>query len=149
MLLSKHTKRLYLGVLAGAVFALPHQAQALPGHMDTFNGQYGTAGTDLDSCGMCHLDFRGGGTRNPYGAAVEANTAGTGISTDDLVAVEGLFSDGDAVDNGGEIGTGFFPGWDCDTFTTALGVPPANFADLVDPDNPGCGGVVPLSVIHI
>jgi FtsP/CotA-like multicopper oxidase with cupredoxin domain len=46
MFLSTHTKRLYLGALAGVAFALPHQAQALPvpgGTLDpTTIPKYGT-----------------------------------------------------------------------------------------------------------
>src|SRR6187397_431399 len=45
-----------------------------------FQNYPGAVGSVLDTvpshpthCGVCHYDFSGGGTRNPFGAAVEAN----------------------------------------------------------------------------
>jgi hypothetical protein len=54
--------------------------QARPNIRDAFFTDYPNAvGTVLDSvpshtthCGVCHYDFSGGGTRNPYGASIEA-----------------------------------------------------------------------------
>jgi FtsP/CotA-like multicopper oxidase with cupredoxin domain len=84
---------------------------------------------------MCHVDFGGGGPRNPYGAAFEAQPGRTDI---DLQAIEALFSDGDTFDNISEIGTLFFPGWDCSTYTNATGIILSDLANLADPADIGC-----------
>ena len=57
-----------------------------------------------DHCGVCHYDFDGGGTRNPYGAAVEAQRASNGNdSVAAFLAIESSDSDGDGYSNIGEI----------------------------------------------
>jgi FtsP/CotA-like multicopper oxidase with cupredoxin domain len=89
---------------------------------------------------MCHNDFGGGGPRNPYGAAFEAQPGRTAA---DLQAIEPLFSDGDATDNIGEISTLFFPGWDCNTYTSATGILLTDLANLVDPADVGCASNPP------
>jgi hypothetical protein len=64
----------------------------------------GTVLTDVPSqpghCGICHYDFTGAGTRNPYGVAV-GNTASQ--STEEILSLDGLDSDGDGFSNGVEI----------------------------------------------
>ncbi|UCG33554.1 MAG: hypothetical protein JSU68_02760, partial [Phycisphaerales bacterium] len=50
-------------------------------------------------CGVCHFDFGGGGTRNPYGLAVEA----TDRSSAAIAGLGGLDSDGDGFTNDTEI----------------------------------------------
>lgn len=56
-------------------------------------------------CGVCHLDFDGGGPRNPYGLAVEvARASGMYASDDDaILSVEGFDSDNDGYLNVVEI----------------------------------------------
>ena len=118
-----------LAVLAAFVMTPPvHAFQSI---LNDFNAEYGTGGTALDTCGTCHNDFAqpGVGARNPYGLAVQANG---------IPGSENANSDGDNTNNIGEINLGFFPGWDCDTYTSATDAP-ADLADLVDPSNRGCG----------
>ena len=52
-----------------------------------------------DHCGVCHFDFNGGGTRNPYGLDVEA----TDRSESAILGLDGDDSDGDGFSNGTEI----------------------------------------------
>lgn len=60
--------------------SIPASALARPNIRSAFFDVYpGTVGTVLDTvpshadhCGVCHYDFGGGGTRNPYGVLIEA-----------------------------------------------------------------------------
>jgi hypothetical protein len=107
---------------------------AYPGLTASFVGQYPTA-TNLESCGTCHTRFVNADAGvNPYGAALLA----AGFS---FAAIEGDDSDGDGTSNVDEIltGAGFFPGWTCATYTSALEAP-SDLADFVDPIDPGCAG---------
>jgi len=91
--------------------------------------------TNLVTCGTCHVSFDGSDTAtNPYGAAYAA--AGF-----DFAAIEGDDSDGDGTSNIDEINSdaGFFPGWTCETYTSAAAAP-GDLADFVDPVDPGCNG---------
>ena len=55
-------------------------------------------------CGVCHFAFSGGGPRNAYGAAVEAERASNGKdSVAAFLAIESLDSDGDGYSNIAEI----------------------------------------------
>jgi hypothetical protein len=58
-----------------------------------------TVPSNADHCGVCHFNFDGGGPRNPYGAAVEANGANQAA----MQAIEGIDSDGDGRSNINEI----------------------------------------------
>lgn len=61
------------------IFLLSHQSLAKPEYRNAFFVAFPTAvGSRLDNlpsrsthCGVCHFDFSGGGTRNPFGAAVQ------------------------------------------------------------------------------
>ena len=70
---------------------------------DAYPSAVGTAIETVPShpthCGVCHFDFGGGGTRNPYGLAVEA----TDRSTAAILGLGGLDSDGDGFSNDIEI----------------------------------------------
>ncbi|MGB5644342.1 MAG: PKD domain-containing protein [Gammaproteobacteria bacterium] len=126
-----------LAVLALLVSA--QQAQAGSAYLTTLNTLYNTAGTPLDNCGLCHSGFAdpipgaNPGGLNPFGAMFKG----------DFVAIESLLSDGDATSNRAEINAGFFPGWDCNTYTSAGGTLPAGFVNRVDPDNIGCMSNLP------
>ena len=129
-----------LSFAAAIALVAASQAHARPNYLDTFNTRYGTAGTAIDRCGMCHVDFGGGGPRNPYGQAFEAEP---GRTEADLQAIEALLSDGDTVDNIGEINTTFFPGWDCTNYQTATGIMLDELANLADPNDVGCASNPP------
>jgi len=129
-----------LSLAAAIALIAVSQAHARPSYLNTFNTLYGTAGTAIDRCGMCHNDFGGGGPRNPYGAAFEAQPGRTAA---DLQAIDALLSDGDATSNIGEIGATFFPGWDCTNYTSAMGIILADLANLADPDDVGCASNPP------
>lgn len=66
--------------LTGLSFGMCHRLMARPNIRDAFFSVYPSAvGSRLDNlpshsghCGVCHYDFNGGGTRNPYGTNVEA-----------------------------------------------------------------------------
>jgi hypothetical protein len=98
-----------LGVLfATMVLAFSGLADARSGYLSTFNGQYGTAGTRLDTCDTCHVS--GGKTRNPFGLDVEAKLLAGNTTSQALTAIEPLDSDGDSYNNITEINGLYFPG---------------------------------------
>ncbi len=98
--------RLVLAALLAVGFA--GVAQARSGYLSTFNGKYGTAGTKLDSCDLCHV--AGSHSRNPYGLDVEAQLLAGKTDAQALVAIEPLDSDGDTYSNITEINARTFPG---------------------------------------
>ncbi|MDX1698081.1 MAG: hypothetical protein R3308_07315 [Thiohalobacterales bacterium] len=126
--------------LFGLTSAVPPEAQARPAFLNTFNTLYGTDGTAIDRCGMCHVDFGGGGPRNSYGLDFAAQ--GT-FDAAALQAIETLNSDGDGVDNITEINAGFFPGWDCTNYLDSMGIMLDELAQLVDPNDIGCASNPP------
>ncbi len=74
-------------------------------------------------CGVCHFDFSGGGTRNPYGLSVEATT---NRDRDDILGLGNTDSDGDGFSNNKEI-------TDTVTFSntpTFPGLKPANLSSV-------------------
>lgn len=76
---------------------------AFSSYLGSFNAQYNTANTRLDTCGVCHTDPAGGGARNPYGI----DYANNGRS---FTAIETFDSDGDGFSNLAEINALTFPG---------------------------------------
>ena len=113
------------------------QAQARNPYRKAFFQAYpGAKNSVLDSvpshaghCGVCHYDFSGGGTRNPFGLAVEATS---NRDKDDILNLEGLDSDGDGFSNGTEI-------TDTTTFSntpTFPGLTPANVSSVSNVDVP-------------
>ena len=114
------------------VFSFAHDADAKGPYMNNFNSTYGTDSTRLDTCGLCHYDFGGGGLKNPYGEAFGANGHNFG-------PLEGVDSDGDGSLSSEEIAALTMPGLTCDNLGQTSGAP-ADVADYVDPSNPGCGG---------
>ena len=104
-------------------------ALAVTPYLNDFNDLYGTAGTVLDSCLVCHVSANGG-NRNDYGnafgnAKTSNNTAGVQAA---LSAIELDDSDGDTYINVNEI-TG-------QTDFLVLSFP----GDCTDPDPTACGG---------
>lgn len=93
-------KSMYMGLFI--VVALVSVSYGVGSYLSDFNTQYGTSGTALDSCKLCHP----GGTPpavNEYGADYLNN----GYS---YTAIESLDSDGDGYTNIEEINAGTWPG---------------------------------------
>ena len=99
----------HLRLVLAAVLAVGFAgvAQARSGYLSTFNGKYGTAGTKLDSCDLCHVP--GGHARNVYGLDMEAQLLAGKTDAQALVAIEPLDSDGDTYSNLTEINARTFP----------------------------------------
>ena len=117
--------------LGATLFAASPGLLAVTQYLDDFNAFYGTAGTALDSCLVCHVSATGP-ARNDYGNAFAAakisnDTAGVQAA---LATIEPDDSDGDTFINIDEIMALTFPG------------------DCTDPDPNGCGAnpVPPPSV---
>ncbi len=108
--------RWMLAVLAIAV--APVAAQARSSYLSSFNSKYGTSGTKLDTCSLCHGNSTS--SWNAYGNDVMANSPSTNVDRA-LTAVEPLDSDGDRFSNLDEIHALTFPGdpRDVPTVTTA------------------------------
>ncbi len=79
------------------------EAEARPNIRSEFFTRYptsvGSALDDLPSnaahCGVCHLDFDGGGAKNPYGLAIQIGLNGGLTRAQAIAAAEGADSDGD------------------------------------------------------
>ena len=135
-------RRHYVGALACALtaftlFGVTIDAHAKPQWLTSFTSQYPSA-TNLSTCGVCHTNFSNNSSRNPYGQAF-ASAGGKSNPSAGFAAIEDDDSDGDGTSNIDEIltETGFFPGWDCDNYTTATNEP-SDLVDFVDPSRPGC-----------
>ncbi|MEQ8820409.1 MAG: hypothetical protein RLY93_09190 [Sumerlaeia bacterium] len=100
--MTPQTRRRFLG-LALTVLVSPH-AFAFPGFFAAFQDEYpGTTLPAVVGCGICHVRWTGGGTRNLFGMAFE--DAGYLFSP-----IEGLDSDGDGWVNLSEINADLHPG---------------------------------------
>lgn len=82
------------------LFASAGSAAAKSGYLGNFNGLYGTAGTPLDSCSLCHTSVP---SLNSYGSDWTTNGKNFG-------AIEGRDSDGDGFSNIQEIQARTMPG---------------------------------------
>jgi len=135
-------------ILAGLIImmlvisGICHESQARNNIRDAFFDVYpGALGSALetvpsypDHCGACHYDFGGGGTRNPYGLALEAalpnfnsNPAGRRAA---VQSIEGDDADGDGFSSLIEI-------TDLTSFVntpTFPGLTPANVGSVMGPD---------------
>ncbi|MDA8127042.1 MAG: hypothetical protein M0009_17875, partial [Deltaproteobacteria bacterium] len=116
------------------IVAMGGLAVASNPYLAAFNTQYGTAGTALNTCALCHPAGGGnnGGNVNSYGNAY----AGANYS---FTAIEALDSDGDGFTNIVEINARTFPG-DATSFpadatapTVTAFVIPATAASLTVP----------------
>jgi hypothetical protein len=125
-----------IALLAGS--ALIDQAHARPPIRKAFFNVYPAAvGSRLDNlpshathCGVCHYDFNGGGTKNPYGNAVAAAIPGYATVELAVQSIQGLDSDGDGYTNLAEItdlssysNTPTFPGLTSSNLGSCLNVP--------------------------
>ena len=106
------TSILGLVIVAGTLAALI-EAQATPkirnnGFFVEYPSLIGSRLDDVPSngghCGVCHFNFDGGGPRNPYGLAVQANYSGRNKNYQEAVQLAADYdSDGDGVTNSVEI----------------------------------------------
>lgn len=132
-------------------------ARAKPPIRAAFFSVYPSAvGTRLDNlpsnsghCGVCHYDFDGGGTRNPYGVAVEGN----GSNSNAVWQIRFRDSDGDGVTNQVEItdtinygNTPTFPG--LKTSNTNL-VSNVSLAEIANYLTPAAGGDTTPPVVQV
>jgi len=90
-----------LAIVAGVLAMFGGQAHAKSGYLTSFNSEYGTSGTALDTCNVCHTSSIP--TRNPYGTAYGSNAHS-------FTAIANLDSDGDGFTNNAEIVARTFPG---------------------------------------
>lgn len=121
-----------------AMFSLTPKAEAKRTWLEHFYDLYGTSGTRLDNCGLCHVNFTQNSELNDYGRAFMA-AGGTNDPTSAFIAIEGNDPDQDMVSSSDEINQLFLPGWNCKTIEAAANAP-SYVADFVDPGNPGCWG---------
>ncbi|MCK5336391.1 MAG: PKD domain-containing protein, partial [Gammaproteobacteria bacterium] len=115
-----------------SLISLP--AQPFGNYLTDFNNTYGTLGTRIDNCGLCHNDFGGGGVRTPYGEDFRNNNYS-------IVNIGLIDSDGDGFNNDQESSLSMLtlPGFSCLNVTSAVNAP-ANLLTFADPANPGCAG---------
>jgi cytochrome c553 len=96
--------------------------------------------SNANHCGVCHLDFDGGGPRNAYGLAIEVNLGNYPDEEDVILAIENLDSDGDGYISVDEItetvtftNTPTFPGLVGSDTNSVLNVDIADIRDHLTP----------------
>lgn len=152
--------RLLAVTLVTALF-LPSAAEARNPFRRAFFDRYPTANdTQLDDlpsnaghCGVCHFDFDGSATRNPYGLALEVRLA-AGMSIDDaIIDIEFDDSDGDGFSNFVEItdisnwsNTPTFPGMTEDNEDSAVNVDLSDLEGILTPSG-GTDEVPPVVTV--
>jgi hypothetical protein len=97
-------------LVAGLVFAAmaaPAGVQAKSQFLDVFNARYGTTGTRLDNCKVCHTTVP---SLNSYGSAFKASWKSGLTPGKALGAIRPLDSDKDTFTNIQEIRARTFPG---------------------------------------
>ncbi len=104
-------KKLF-GVLLFLIFLAAGygSALAISTYLTQFNSTYGTSGTVLNTCGLCHINPAGGGSRNPYGTSFAGVATHTTNPAGAFKTIEPLDSDGDTYTNIVEINARTFPG---------------------------------------
>ncbi|MEW6585029.1 MAG: choice-of-anchor D domain-containing protein [Nitrospirota bacterium] len=87
-------------VLAALILGAFGSALAVSGYLSQFNTRYGTSGTVLNTCSVCHTTAP---ALNSYGSAYRSNSH-------NFATIEPLDSDGDGFSNIAEINARTFPG---------------------------------------
>jgi hypothetical protein len=121
-----------------AMLFVTSNADAKSSWLQSFHELYGTSGTQLDTCGLCHVNFVRNSALNDYGLAFRA-AGGTSDQTGAFIALEKNDPDKDMVSSFDEIEQLFLPGWNCTTIEAAANAP-SYVTDYVEPKNPGCWG---------
>ncbi len=150
--LSQQSRSVLLTALAiciGCTLSVQAKNPIKSSFLDVYPDADGTVLTDLPSnaghCGLCHYNFDGGGNRNPYGAAIEAERAANGKdSVAAILTIRWLDSDGDGFPNETEItdnmtsydNTPTFPGL---TVANIGGVSLVDIEDIEDHLTPSSG----------
>ncbi|MGD9546348.1 MAG: FlgD immunoglobulin-like domain containing protein [Candidatus Krumholzibacteriia bacterium] len=131
-----------------AVAIAPSTAEARNPYRRAFFDHYpGATGSMLDDvpsnaghCGVCHFDFDGSATRNPYGLDVEVRLAAGMSAAEAIAAIDLLDSDGDGFSNHIEItdvvnwsNTPTFPGLQSGNVGNAVNVDPADLTGYLSP----------------
>jgi len=145
-------RRLHVFFVFGFCILITSTTQARNKIREAFFDHYPAAvGSILDNtptftkhCGVCHYDFTGGGTRNPYGAEVEAQRD---LGNDDATAIANIASndsDGDGESNDTEVtdttsfsNTPTFPGLTAGNIGSVSGV---TLSEITDHLTPASGG---------
>lgn len=122
-----------------------HQTSAYGGYLNAFNAKYGTSGTALDTCALCHQSAGGGGPRNAYGNAFEQALDAHGSDpAAAFAAIESADSDGDGYSNIDEINARTKPGDPASHpgGPTPTPAPPVALTSVFVPAGPAIDGVV-------
>lgn len=137
-----------------ALSALPLQARA-PIRSAFFGVYTNAVGSKLDNltgkpghCGVCHYDFNGGNTRNPYGAGVEARyNANSKNATEAVTYVRGQDPESDGYTTDTEVtnvtayaNTPTFPGLKTSNTNLVVNLNGAQLAELAGFLTPTIGG---------
>lgn len=107
VMFTERQKNVVLALVALFVLAFSTGALAVGGYLDTFNTKYGTAGTRLSSCSVCHTTTP---STNAYGKAFTNNHTGSTTTSQAMSKIEPVDSDGDTFTNLAEINARTFPG---------------------------------------
>lgn len=108
-------------ILFGLILVMAGAAWGRSTYLTTFNAKYGTSGTRLDDCRLCHVS--GSKDRNVYGQAFEAALAAKNATVQSaLTAIEGQDADSDGATNILEITARTMPGDPGDVPVTAVSV---------------------------
>lgn len=121
----------FFGVYPNAVGSKLDNLTAKPGH-----------------CGVCHYDFNGGGTRNPYGAGVEARYNSNGKNATEAVQYvrgldpesDGYITDSEVTNTTSYANTPTFPGLKVSNTNLVANLTAAQMAELAGYLTPAVGG---------
>jgi hypothetical protein len=97
----------------GLTAIVSSRSHAISTYLDDFNGAYGTTGTRLDQCILCHTtnDPNTNSARNPFGLDFGSGTRVAGHTAHAFdAALNNYDSDGDSITNTLEISARTFPG---------------------------------------